>query len=82
MNEKFFPELARRLRQEGVATGPAEENQLPVLLNGQVMWVETDGFIVLAAGARDDPKAARTCLSCIRVPAVPYTPAERRGGQA
>ena len=35
MNKKFFPELARRLRQEGVATGPAEENQLPVLLNGQ-----------------------------------------------
>ena len=61
MNKKFFPELARRLRQEGVATGPAEENRLPVLLNGQeMMWVETDGFIVLAAGARDNSETART----------------------
>ena len=60
MNEKFFPELARRLRQEGVATGPAEEKRLPVLLDGpEAMWVETDGFIVLAAVARDDPEASR-----------------------
>ena len=43
MNEKFFPELSRRLRQEGVDTGPVEKNCLPVLLNGQeAMWVETD----------------------------------------
>ena len=61
MNEKFFPELARRLRQEGIATGPAEEKRLPVLVNGQeTMWVETDGYIVLAAGMRDNPEAART----------------------
>ena len=60
MNKKFFPELARRLRQEGVTTGPAEEKRLPVLLNGQeALWVETDGFIVLTAGARDDPEADR-----------------------
>ena len=56
MNEKFFPELARRLRQEGVATGPAEKDRLPVLLDGQeVMWVEPLGYIVLVAGATDDP---------------------------
>ena len=60
MNEKFFPELARRLRQEGIDTGPAEEKRLPVLVNGQeTMWVETDGYIVLAAEARDDPDASR-----------------------
>ena len=58
MNEKFFPELARRLRKEGITTGPAEKNRLPVLLDGQeVMWVEADGGIVFAAGATDDPRA-------------------------
>ena len=57
MNEKFFPELARRLRQEGVATGPAKETRLPVLLDGQkVMWVETDGGIVFVAGMAADPR--------------------------
>ena len=60
MNEKFFPELARRLRAEGVTTDPADEKRLPVLLDGEkVMWVKTDGGIVLTAGARDDTNAAR-----------------------
>ena len=60
MNEKFFPELARRLRTEGVATGPAEKDRLPVLLGGQeVMWVEPQGYIVLAAGMQDSPEAAQ-----------------------
>ena len=58
MNENFFPELARRLRQEGIATGPAEKGRLPVLLDNQeVMWVEPLGYIVLVAEATDDPKA-------------------------
>ena len=58
MNEKFFHELARRLRQQGVATGPVEKDRLPVLLDGQeVMWVEPQGYIVLVAGATDDPRA-------------------------
>ena len=35
MNTKFFPELSRRPRQEGVTTGQAEKDRLPVLLNGQ-----------------------------------------------
>ena len=60
MNEKFFPELARRLRQEGVTTGPVEKNRLPVLLNGQeLMWVEPEGCIVLVAGMQDSPEAAQ-----------------------
>ena len=60
MNEKFFPELARRLRQEGVTTGPAEEKHLPVLLNGQEpMWVESQGYIVIAARFAGDPEANR-----------------------
>ena len=58
MNEQFFPELARRLRQQGVTTGPAENNRLPVLLDSQeVMWVEPQGYVVLVAGAADDPQA-------------------------
>ena len=58
MNEKFFPELARRLRQEGVATGPVEKGCLPVLLNSQeAVWVGPQGHIVLAVGAVDDPEA-------------------------
>ena len=60
MNEKFFPELARRLWQEGVTTGPAEEKHLPVLVNGQeVMWVDPQGCIVLAADAADDSETAQ-----------------------
>ena len=60
MNKKFFPELARRLRQEGVATGPVENDRLPVLLNGQeAMWVEPHGSIVIAAKFVVDPEASR-----------------------
>ena len=60
MNEKFFPELARRLRLEDIATGPVENSRLPVLLNGQeVMWVDPQGCVVLAADAADDPEAAQ-----------------------
>ena len=58
MNEKFFPELARRLRLEGISTGPAEKDRLPVLLNGQeVMWVEPQGCIVLVAGMQYSQEA-------------------------
>ena len=35
MNDKFFPELARRLKREGISTGPVEMERLPVLLDGQ-----------------------------------------------
>ena len=78
MNEKFFPELTRRLRQEGVTTGPAEEKRLPVLSDGkEVMWVESDGFIVLAAGMRDDPESDRIYETVRQwsAPAYEYTDA-------
>lgn len=78
MNEKFFPELTRRLRQEGITTGPVEKNRLPVLLNGQeAMWVESQGCIVLAAGSVNDPEAARvyeTVQGC-SIPVYEYTKA-------
>ena len=60
MNEKFFPELTRRLRHEDITTGPVEKDRLPVLLNDQdVMWVDSQGCIVLAADAADNSVAAQ-----------------------
>ena len=60
MNKKFFPELARRLRCEGVLTGPTEKAHLSVLLNGQeAMWVESQGSIVISAKFMVDPEASR-----------------------
>ena len=35
MNNRFFPELARRLKREGISTGPVEKGCLPVLADGQ-----------------------------------------------
>ena len=35
MNDKFFPELARRLKREGISTGPVEKGCLPVLADGR-----------------------------------------------
>ncbi len=37
MNEKFFPELTRRLRQAGIATGEMDEDHLPLLDGQKVM---------------------------------------------
>ena len=60
MNEKFFPELARRLRQMGVATGPAEKTRLLVLMDGhEAMYVEPHGSIVITAKFMVDPEASR-----------------------
>lgn len=48
MNDKFFPELARRLKREVIDTGPVEQERLPVLLDGQeVMAVAPGGTIFL-----------------------------------
>ena len=58
MNDKFFSELSRLLKKQGIITGPVENNCLPVLLNGQAaMWVDVKGCIVLAAVAVDNQKA-------------------------
>ena len=78
MNTKFFPELARRLRAEGVTTGPAEEKRLPVLLDGQeVMWVEPQGCIVLAANAVDNLEADQIyeTVRSLSAPVYEYTDA-------
>ena len=54
MNDKFFPELARRLKREGISTGPVEMERLPVLLDGQkVMAVAPGGTIFLMPETAD-----------------------------
>lgn len=60
MNDKFFPELARRLKREGIATLPVEKACLPVLAGGQkAMWVQSWGGVIFNAGAVNDPAANR-----------------------
>lgn len=60
MNDKFFPELARRLKQEGIATGPVDKACLPVLVDSkEAMWVQSWGGVILNAGAVDDPAVNR-----------------------
>lgn len=60
MNDKFFPELARRLKRESIATLPVEKACLPVVVGGQeAMWVQSWGGIILNAEAADDPTVNR-----------------------
>ena len=55
MNDKFFPELARRLKREGIVTGPMEKDHLPVLLEGrEVMSVAPGGTIFLRPETADN----------------------------
>lgn len=46
MNDKFFPELARRLKREGIATGPVEKGCLPVLADGRAAVLVMPGSTV------------------------------------
>ena len=56
MNDKFFPELSRRLKREGISTGPVEKASLPVLVEGrQAMWVQSWGGVIFNAGSVNDP---------------------------
>lgn len=60
MNDKFFPELARRLEREGIATLPVEKACLPVVVGGQeAMWVQSWGGVIFNTGAVNDPAANR-----------------------
>lgn len=61
MNDKFFPEFARRLKREGIDTGPVEKERLPVLLDGQeVMAVAPGGTIFLKSETADDRQVVET----------------------
>ena len=56
MNDKFFPELARRLKREGIATSPVEKGCLPVLADGRAaVLVMPRGGVVFNADAERGP---------------------------
>ena len=58
MNDKFFPELARRLKREGIATGPVEKGCLPVLADGRTaVLVMPRGGVVFNADVERGPEA-------------------------
>ena len=58
MNDKFFPELARRLKQEGISTGPVEKDCLPVLADGQAaVLVMPRGTVAFNADVERCPEA-------------------------
>ena len=58
MNDKFFSELARRLKREGIATGPVEKGCLPMLADGRAaVLVMPRGGVVFNADAERGPEA-------------------------
>ena len=60
MNDKFFPELSRRLKREGIATQPVEKVCLPVVVEGQeAMWVQSWGGIILNVETANAPAVNR-----------------------
>ncbi len=60
MNNQFFPELTRRLKREGVSTGPVEKDCLPVLADGQTaVLVMPRGTVAFNAGVERGPEADR-----------------------
>lgn len=60
MNDKFFPELARRLKQEGIAAAPVDKACLPILVDGrEAMWIQSWGGVIFNAGSVNDPAVNR-----------------------
>ncbi len=60
MNEKFFPELSRRLKREDIAIGEVEDERLPVLLDGkEAMWVGPKGTIYITPELAKDQSCTR-----------------------
>ncbi len=58
MNDKFFSELARRLKREGIATGPVEKGCLPVLADGRAaVLVMSHGTVAFNADVERGPEA-------------------------
>lgn len=58
MNNRFFPELARRLKREGISTGPVEKGCLPVLADGQAaVLVLPQGGVAFNADVERGPEA-------------------------
>lgn len=58
MNDQFFPELARRLKREGIPTGSVEQGCLPVLADGQpTVLVMSRGTVAFNTGVERGPEA-------------------------
>lgn len=58
MNNRFFPELARRLKREGISTGPVEKGCLPVLADGRAaVLVMSHGTVAFNADVERGPEA-------------------------
>ena len=58
MNDKFFSELARRLKREGIATGSVEKGCLPVLADGRAaVLVMSHGTVAFNADVERGPEA-------------------------
>ena len=60
MNDKFFPELTRRLKREGISTGPVDKGCLPVLADGRAAVLVTSyGTVMLNADEPRGPESDR-----------------------
>ena len=59
MENKYFAELARRLRAAGITTGHPEKNRLTVLLNDQpVLFVSSESDVFLLPAGSNPPEAS------------------------
>ena len=59
LGNKYFAELARRLRAAGITTGHPERNQLTVLLNDQpVLFVSSESDVFLLPAGSNPPEAS------------------------
>ena len=59
LENKYFAELARRLRAAGITTGHPEKNRLTVLLNDQpVLSVSAGGDVFLLPAGSNQPEAS------------------------
>lgn len=58
MKKRYFTELARRLKGDGVSVGEAGESHLPIQLHGQAaMNVTWEGTVILMPNASGDQEA-------------------------
>ena len=59
LENKYFAELARRLRAAGITAGHPEKNQLTVLLNDQpVLFVSSESDVFLLPAGSNPPEAS------------------------
>lgn len=68
LENKYFAELARRLRAAGITTGHPEKNRLTVLLNDQpVLSVSAGSDVFLLPAGSNQPEASELYHMPMRV---------------